>query len=912
MGYGIAVDASGSAYVTGKTRSGYNPEDPGYKFPTTEGAFDPTFNGHWKDAFVAKLDPTGSRLVYSTFLGGDEGGSSRGYDTGYAIAVDAEGNAYVTGETWATNFPTTPGAFDRTFNDGGRDVFVTKLDPTGSSLIYSTYLGGGAPEEGQGIAVDASGNVFVTGITSSSAFPTTPGAFDRTLNVSHPQGGENVFVTKLHSTGSSLVYSTFIGGGYRDVAYAIAIDALGHAYITGTAGSSDFPITPGASHTLHSERGWGNAFVTKLDPTGSSLVYSTCVGSSTDTDTGRSIALDASGNVYVTGYTESSDFPTTPGAFDRTFNRDEVFVIKLSLGPPPVNQPPVLATAGDQTVDEGQVVDVNVSASDPDGTIPVLSASNLPTFASFTDHEDRTGTLHLEPDFTQAGDYPVEITATDSEDLSLTDSETIMVTVNNVNRPPLADAGSDQTVQCSGDGATVAALDGTGSSDPDSDPLTYQWSAPDITFDDPTSPAPTATFPLGTTTVTLVVNDGTLPSDPDDVVVTIVDTTPPEMVCPVDDDETPEVFEIPAGEECTGIFNRMVTAHDACDGDITVVVDPLLPLELNVVGEPVTVTYTATDASGNTSTCQVQAVLVDVTPPTVTLSSPTEGQTFLTCQEMDVVYSAQDLCDDELEITVTPSDPILPPIEVGDLTITVSAKDGAGNVGQASVTVHILPVPIRLDIDPNTLNIHNPNGFVTAHIQLLECGTCPDIVLESIQMEGPLGDPIGPITDPKYGWVKSEDSYCFDSDGDGINNRMVKFDRALVCGTVEEGSAITLTLKGSLENELLFEGSDVIEVISKGKKQKKQALPGAYILLQNVPNPFNSSTEITYGLPERSYVRLIIYNLIGQEVTRLVDGEQEAGYHTAVWDASGMSGGIYLYRLEAGQFEETKRMLLLK
>ncbi|MCM3541322.1 HYR domain-containing protein, partial [Priestia endophytica] len=284
-------------------------------FPTTPGAFDTTYNGNG-DAFVTKLDPTGSMLIYSTYLGGTN------VEVGNDIVVDAGGNAYVTGLTFSTNFPTTPGAFDTTYNGSG-DVFVTKLNPTGSTLIYSTYLGGGtSTEQGEGIAVDAGGNAYVTGFTHSTDFPTTPGAFDTTLS-----GFVDAFVTKLNPTGSMLIYSTYLGGTDSDRGFGIALDAGGNAYVTGFTESANFPTTPGAFDTTYN--GSGDVFVTKLNPTGSTLIYSTYLGG-TNEEGGSGIAVDAGGNAYITGFTNSTDFPTTPGAFDTTLNgNSDAFVTKL-------------------------------------------------------------------------------------------------------------------------------------------------------------------------------------------------------------------------------------------------------------------------------------------------------------------------------------------------------------------------------------------------------------------------------------------------------------------------------------------------------------------------------------------------------------------------------------------------------
>jgi uncharacterized repeat protein (TIGR01451 family) len=269
---------------------------------------------------VTKLNPAGSGLVYSTYLGGS------GNDNGGHIAVDAAGNAYVTGSTISTDFPTTPGAF-QTSLQGNFDTVVTKLNPAGSGLVYSTYLGGsGGGEGGGGIAVDAAGNVYVTGSTLSTDFPTTPGAFQTSL-----QGNSDTVVTKLNPAGSGLVYSTYLGGSGDENGGGIAVDAAGNAYVTGSTGSTDFPTTPGAFQSAF-QGGGSDAVVTKLNPAGSGLVYSTYLGGSGG-DEGGDIAVDAAGNAYVTGGSGSTDFPTTPGAFQPTFGGGSMdsFVTKIEV-----------------------------------------------------------------------------------------------------------------------------------------------------------------------------------------------------------------------------------------------------------------------------------------------------------------------------------------------------------------------------------------------------------------------------------------------------------------------------------------------------------------------------------------------------------------------------------------------------
>jgi Beta-propeller repeat len=307
FGGDVAVDSTGSAYVTGRTQSA--------NFPTTAGSFDTGSNGG-EDAFVTRLNAAGSALVYSTYLGGSDD------DSGNGIAVDSAGNAWVAGATRSPNFPTTAGAFD-TISNGDADGFVTKLAPTGSVLLYSTYLGGRDLDTIHAIAVDAAGNTYVTGRTLSTNFPTTPGSLDTSLG-----GPQDAFVTKVNAAGTALLYSTFLGGSSIDMGNGITVDAAGNAYVAGETTSGDFPTTPGAwDLTLD---GTGDAFVTKLNAAGNALVYSTYLGGPGN-EIGTVVAVDPSGNAYVSGHTFADGFPTTPGAFDTTYNGGplDVFVTKL-------------------------------------------------------------------------------------------------------------------------------------------------------------------------------------------------------------------------------------------------------------------------------------------------------------------------------------------------------------------------------------------------------------------------------------------------------------------------------------------------------------------------------------------------------------------------------------------------------
>lgn len=304
----LALDAQGAATIAGYTYS--------TDFPTTPGAFATSHNGD-SDAYVTRLSPTGTSLLYSTFLGGSV------FDCVFAIALDAQGAATIAGGTTSTDFPTTPGAYDTSQNGRG-DAFVARLSPTGARLLYSTFLGGTGTEYPRALALDAQGAATVVGFTLSADFPVTPGA----LATSHC-GKDDAFVTRLSPTGASLLFSTFLGGKGIDTADALALDSQGAATIAGSTDSPDFPITPGAFAT--SQGGMTDAFIARLSPTGASLIYSTFIGG-TDQDYANSLALDALGAATIAGHTLSADFPTTPGAYATGYNGGiyDAFVTRLS------------------------------------------------------------------------------------------------------------------------------------------------------------------------------------------------------------------------------------------------------------------------------------------------------------------------------------------------------------------------------------------------------------------------------------------------------------------------------------------------------------------------------------------------------------------------------------------------------
>ena len=315
----MVVDASGNVYVVGSTNS---PD-----FPTTPGAFQTSFIGGpnvipraGDTAYITKLAPDAASYVYSTFLDGS------GDELVMGCALDSAGNLCVMGTTASPDFPVSGAAYDQSYN-GGLDIFVAKFDPSGA-LLFSTYVGGSGDDDasegdnGGCIAVDSSDNIYITGRTWSPDFPVTAGAADVDYN-----GGSDVFVAKLSADGTSLVYGTYLGGASDDHGFDVAVNAAGEACVTGNTRSDDYPTTPGAYDVTLG--GATDAVVGKLTADGTGLVFSTYLGGDGSNDGMKGVVYDASGNIYVAGQTNSSDYPTTAGAYDEVYDASADVAISL-------------------------------------------------------------------------------------------------------------------------------------------------------------------------------------------------------------------------------------------------------------------------------------------------------------------------------------------------------------------------------------------------------------------------------------------------------------------------------------------------------------------------------------------------------------------------------------------------------
>ena len=539
-GFDIVVDSSGNAYVTGATNSN--------DFPTTVGGFQDTITGDpccGGDVFVTKLNASGSALVYSTYLGG----SGTGGDTGTSVAVDAQGNAYVTGATNSNDFPTA-GAFQTT-SGGSTDAFVTKLNAAGSALVYSTYLGGSFTDSGSDVAVDAGGSAYVVGRTFSTDFPTTAGAFQTAPGAPLTN---DAFVTRFSAAGNALVYSSYLGGSGTDGGFGIAVDSAGNAYVAGNTSSADFPTAIPVQAT---NGGGFDAFVTKLEPTGSTLTYSTYLGGSGN-DAGLGIAVDGSVHAYVMGQTFSSDFPTTVGSFQTDsggsldacvtkFNpAGTALVYSTYLGGSGIDGGSEFGPGGIDVDAEGNAyvtgrtistdfptanpfqsdlggsLDAYVTKLNPAGTALVYSTylGGNASDQSLGIAVDASGNAYV-VGITGSGDFPT-VNPFQSQNAVVSNAfDTFVAKIGEPNQLPVAFC---QDVIVSADANCQADADvDNGSFDPDEDPITLEQS-------------PAGPYGLGTTLVTLTVTDDQGASASCLATVTVEDTTPPQLSVTVDPD----------------------------------------------------------------------------------------------------------------------------------------------------------------------------------------------------------------------------------------------------------------------------------------------------------------------------------------------------------------------------------------
>ncbi len=454
-GRSLAIDTSQNIYITGDTFS--------TDFPTLS-SFQNTLAGRG-DAFVSKFNATGSTLAYSTYLG------ESGEDHCYSIAVDSNGNAYVTGSTQSLSIFPTKNAFQPGFG-GHTDAFVTKFNASGNDLVYSTYLGGSDGEVGYGIAVNTSGNAYVTGQTSSSNFP-VQAAFQGVI-----AGNNDAFITKFNSTGTGIEYSTYLGGANFDAGESITIDNAGNVYVAGESQSSNFPIV---SAVQEEHAGSGDVFFARLNSTGANLDYSSYFGGAR-TDVSPDIGIDANENVYLVGKTDSTDFPTK-SAFQGSFGggTPDAFIAKFE----PKAEPPTISFTATPT---SGLAPLAVQFTDS-------STGSIDSWAWTFGDENTSVEQSPSHTFTTAGNFAVSLTVTGAGGSS-TETKANFITVTEP--APVADFTADVT-----SGETPLTVSFTNIST--GNITSWSWEFGDVATSSEESPSHTYTT-AGNFTVSLTVS----------------------------------------------------------------------------------------------------------------------------------------------------------------------------------------------------------------------------------------------------------------------------------------------------------------------------------------------------------------------------------------------------------------------
>ncbi|WP_186430644.1 SBBP repeat-containing protein [Clostridium sp. BSD9I1] len=568
----IAIDNNGFAYITGRTTSSNFPTILSTAYQGTRP--DPVGNSN---AFITKLSADGSTLLYSSYLGGNN------YDTGIGITVDDAGNAYIAGNTFSTNFPTTQNTAYQPIDPSNTsyDCFITKINTLAlsgpASFVYSTYFGGNDSDFIFGIDIDDAGNAYVTGNTMSTIFPITQTTAYQNTNPS--PGFTNGFVSKINTLKSGLAcleYSTYLGGNdgpnKNDLGQAIAVDNAGNVYITGTANSRNFPTTQDTAYQPTLPPGNSSAFVSKINTlkTGlNSLEYSTYLGGNS-TDVGTGIATDNEGNAYVTGYTVSTNFPTTSTAYqpqDPSPGISDAFISKINTLKSGLACLEYSTYLGGNGNDLGQGISVD-------------NAGN-----AYVTGE----TLSMNFPMTPSGYQPIDpSSAPNTKDAFLSKIATLPT-------PPLI-------INCPGD-ILASSYPGICGAEINFK-VTASGGCGEITI--VCNPESGSLFPVGDTLVTCTATDLCSNAITCSFTIIVLDLQPPVITCPGN-----MTIVIPSGQSST-VVNFTVTAIDNCDGDINVISIP--PSGSSFPVGITEVTCTATDLYGNTESSSFNITIVNEQP----------------------------------------------------------------------------------------------------------------------------------------------------------------------------------------------------------------------------------------------------------------------------------------------------------
>jgi len=797
-----------------------------------------------------------SSLLWSTFVGG----SSR--DLGYGVALDSAENPVVVGYTFSADFPTTPGAYDSTFGGGNVDAVVSKLDASGSTLLWSTYLGGTDGESAKAVALDASGNAIVVGGSESTDFPTTTGAYDESLNGMH-----DVFVTKIAASGNALLWSTFIGGELGDGAQAVVLDAAGNAVLTGQTYSSDYPTTSGAYDETFNDDTERDAFVSKLNASGTDLLWSTFLGGDME-ESARGVVLDASGNPIVTGHTESAGFPTTVGAYDESHNgMGDIYVAKLDASGNALLWSTFL---GGEGYDGAETLDLDASGN------PVVFGTADSLFPTTPGAYDETcndtwgdaivaklnasGTDLLWSTFLGGGDW---------------------------------ESGTGVAVDASGD---VLVTGVTASLD-----FPTTWRAYDRSY-----------------------NGG-----PGDVFVARLSSSGDALLWSSylggsEYEVGSAIAAVPSGGAVVAGFadNGFPTTAGAYDPSHNGGSDDIFASKLDMSNPDCTSAFTIIQVVGDfnewdagvPSMTQVESC---VWMDTLSIAAGCHRAKFRTGNSWDVPPDYGTCTSEDPTCQVPLSGDICPVAGVGTAIGWMDFEfpgDYQFVLDEYDSTYHIslLGVPQFTTIQV----VGDFNGWDTGVPGMIEIE--PRVWVDTLSVgsgchfmkfltDGVYGTP------PDYGTCTAEDTTCQVS---------LVGETCLVSGAETALGQIDFTDSGVYEfrlneNDATYEITliAVTDVVDTGN-----GVPRDLYLGPAIPNPFNPVTEIAYGIPSSAgvyRVSLKIYDATGRRVKTLVDAARGPGTYRVVWDGRDQRGvqaasGVYFYRLAWRGRAETQRMVLLK
>ena len=813
----LAIDSQDNTYITGATSSS--------NFPTSSDVYQKTLKGS-QNVFVAKLNSNGTALVYSTLIGGNE------KDGAASIALDIDGNAYISGNTSSTNYPVSTNAYQKSLN-GQQNPFITKLNPAGSGLVYSTYIGGNNIDNGAALAIDSHKDAYLVGSSTSANFPITGGAYQTTL-----KGYQNVFVSKLDSSGSNLIYSTFIGGSGNDMGIFITVDSSGDACFTGGCNSSDYPTTNDA---FQNNYGGGNsdAFVSELNSTGSNLLYSTFLGGSND-EKGYSISLNDSGKVYITGNTSSPNYPTTIGAYQNVYaGGTDAFLTKLSL----ITAPNTVSLVSPPNNSSGNVQPLKLKW---------MSASNTSSYR-----------LQISTDSTFA--------AATVDTVGLTDTTFTISGLSNfikyywhVNAENAGGAGSWSPI------------------------WNYTTTSPDSLLLSP-SILSFGAVPLADSVSQIITlkNLSVLPLSISALSTTSklfsVQTSTPLYILGKDS-TTLTVWFKPSG---LGSYNDTLSIVSD-RGTEKVRLNGLCP-------SPILLTGVSSLSFGDVATNDTSSFIIRVTDGSV--NKLVIDSAYTKTAEFKINFPSESN------------------VSRGD-TLKMDIKFTAANPGIYSDTLFIVNnTEASLVKIPLSANV--PWSLISTFPQTLSFGSVPlDSTKETILSIKDVSISILRVdslwTGTKYFSVSHFLAINILKDSDTLKTTVMftpdssyYYGDTLFIANNSKISPYKILLTG--------EGAN-----TTGLSKISGNVPKVYALFQNYPNPFNPSSNIRYALPFKSNVKIEVYNILGEKIKELVNEQKNTGYYEVNFSTNGLASGVYFYTIEAksvdgkGSFRDTKKMLLLK